>query len=226
MNKKVEVLVNQLLGIQNLIQRIQAIEKEVQGQPQVDANKILELAKLYQDAGKFQQFMMVGSQILGNTNLPSVYHFRLAQLYANIRRMPEMVTALNLSMRELPPNLKPEIYLELARLWALAQEYDKTYLDKMQSLLQTYLKLQPADWKARLDHASILIALGKMDEASQALNECIRFGGEEARALIMQNPRFAPALKHMAPPTSGGMRLPGFPDLPKGLPPMPSPRPR
>jgi thioredoxin-like negative regulator of GroEL len=223
-NDKVGAFLDQLSRFEDLGKQIDVLEKELATQGKMDVQKALRLSDLYVNAGRMGPFMQLASQILGNTNLPSIFHFELARQYAKIRRLPEMMTCLDLCMRGIPANINPDVYLEIARMYALGQ--DLSSLQKMFAVMEKYLSLRPEDWKAWLDLASLAVAINRPDDAFKALREALRRGGPEARALIQQNPRLAPLLQRLPPQSFGPMGIPPIPGASTGgMPPMSFPPP-
>ncbi len=228
-NDKIPPFLEQLKRIERLSSNIEELERELAMQKgRVDIGKAIRLAGLYQEAGRMAPFLQLAGQLLANTNLPPVFHFHLAQLYARVNRTAEMSIALDLCQRHLPSNLNPEIYIEMARMYALSR--DQTAMQKMLAVLEQYLNRRPDDWKAWLDMSSVAHVLNRMDEATRALREALRRGGREAESLVQQNPRLVSLLPRLAPRPALPLSLPGLepglptPDLPPLIRPSLPPR--
>ena len=101
--------------------------------------------------------------------------------------MPMLVKSLDLCVERLPPDAPPDIIIDMARMYAKAQRYDR-----MAVALKVYLRRIPTDWKAWLDLSAIQINMKQMPEASKSLEQAIRCGGQEAMGVVQQDQRFAP----------------------------------
>ncbi|MDI6775416.1 MAG: DUF2723 domain-containing protein [Verrucomicrobiota bacterium] len=208
-NDRVGAFLDQLKRLDDLNRQIGALEKDLSAQSgEVDIQNAIKLAAMYQEAGRIGPFMQLAGQILANTNLPSMFHFQLAQLYAKVHRAPEMVAALDLCRQTMPANVNPDVCLEMARMYAPGQ--DTASLQKMFAVMEKYLSLRPNDWKAWLDLASLAVALNRGDAAVRAIRDALRRGGPEARSLVEQNPRLAPLLPKAMPASLPRFGVPGM----------------
>ncbi len=208
-NQRIVPFLTQVMQMQASIGRIAELEADLSKQKAVDVNALLQLGKLYIDAGRHDAFMRLGAQVMNNTNIPSIVHFRLAQMYSGIRRTNETIRALELARRDMPRNLKPEIYMEMVRMYAQAKQ-----TDKMAEALDLYLTIKPGDYLARLDQATLRIQLkAPPEDVREALRLAIAHGGQEAVNLIGRNPLFNPYRDGLAPAPRPQAHppLPGFP---------------
>ena len=202
-NTKVDQFLAQLSGVEKLYKEIEVLEAEMRSKGQVDVNKALNLASLYQKVGQVPRFMNMANGIMRNTNLPPIVHFRLAQLYDKAGKTEDMLKALDLSVGRFPANTPANVFLAITRLYAKAKRPDKMLLG-----MDGYLKRKPEDWRGWLDMAAILIGFRRNDEASKALDHAVRHGGNEAMSVIQKDKRFAPFRKRAAPANPNLMGLP------------------
>ena len=107
-----------------------------------------------------QRFMNVAENIMGNTNLPPVFHYRVATLLERGGRFPEMIRALDMCIDKLPADAPPEIFLDIANKYREANQPDKMLL-----VIQKYLQRKPKDWSAWLDLGLVNMGLGRTNEA-------------------------------------------------------------
>jgi hypothetical protein len=193
-NSSVPDFVGRLKKLEETLNQISTLEQQIPG-GKLDANNAFELMDLYMQCGQMQKFMNLAMNMLNETNLPPVLHYRLAQGLARAGRIPEMARALDLCANKLPQPIPPEVYLDMARMYGSAKEYDK-----MVAPLQKYLQMKPDDWKAWLDMSLVHLAVGKTNEAIKAINEAVRIGGPEAIKICSGDPRFAPFRGRIQPP--------------------------
>jgi len=83
--------------------------------------------------------------------------------------------------------------------------------------LQKYLTLNPTAFKSWIDLAYTQLILNKSQEGLASLNKAVTVGGEVARGLLREDPRFAPlrdvpAFKTLAPPSNNSTegKFPSF----------------
>ncbi len=209
-NKRIPPLIAQVSRMQTMTERIAQYENKLRTKKAIDPNELLQLSRLYLDAGRQEAFLRLGEQILRNTDIPSVIHFRLAQMYSGLRRTNEMIRALELGRRDMPDNLRPEIYMEITRMYGQARK-----TEKMAEALDMYLRVKPDDYLARLDQATLRIQRkAPAEDVRESLRLAIAHGGRKAAELIAGNPLFAPyreGLAPAAPAPSTRAPLPGFP---------------
>jgi tetratricopeptide (TPR) repeat protein len=185
-NTSVPPFVDQVRKVEDMLARINTLESQT-ASGQMDINNAFELAELYLSSGQMQRFMNVAENIMGNTNLPPVFHYRVATLLERGGRFPEMIRALDMCIDKLPADAPPEIFLDIANKYREANQPDKMLL-----VIQKYLQRKPKDWSAWLDLGLVNMGLGRTNEAIKALNEAIKVGGPEARDTVAKDPRFEP----------------------------------
>ncbi|OGV84753.1 MAG: hypothetical protein A2340_04340 [Lentisphaerae bacterium RIFOXYB12_FULL_60_10] len=185
-NVKIFEFLGQLQGFRRMDERMRELEALIPGN-KLDINGAVELAEIYLQAGQAQRFQEIAMNVMGDTNLPSVYHFRMAQLLDRAGQMASAVQALDACIDRIPPDAPHEIFIDMARIYAKAQRYDR-----MAVALKQYLRRVPTDWKAWMDLSAIQLASQQTAEASRSLEQAIRCGGQEAMNVIYSDGRFAP----------------------------------
>lgn len=203
-NGKVPEFLRHLNELEKLDKRIKELEALMR-EGKLDVNSAIELATLYQQSGQMPKFMGLTANIVGNTNLPPVFHFRVAQLFANAKRFAEMTKALDQCISRIPPDIEPGILLDMAKMYINAQQFEK-----VSKVLEQYLKRKPTDWKAWLDMASLQINLKRTNAAFQSLEQAIRFGGNPALSIIKKDERFAPIYNKTVSRTRNLIGIPGI----------------
>lgn len=202
-NDRVPDFINQLGRIQELNQRI--VELEVKRRTgSMDIGAAFELAEAYQQAMQPGRFVEIMDGVLSNTNLPPQYLYQAATLLYTGKQYAKMDQALDRCLAVMPPNTPPEIYLNMARMYADAQ-----MPAKMVTSLQRYVQANPRDWKAWLDLSYIYLSLQQTNAAAEALQQARLVGGAEADALIQRDDRFAPLMQNAAAPAVNLLEMPG-----------------
>ncbi|MEI6562958.1 MAG: DUF2723 domain-containing protein [bacterium] len=113
-------------------------------------------------------------------------------------------------------NLPPETCLAVARLFEANKRWDlRVYA------LQKYLTRDPNAFKSWIDLAYTQFMINKPQEAFGSLRKAIEVGGEVARALLRDDPRFtplrdAPPFKALVPPPKN-QNLGSFPIMNPGM---------
>jgi tetratricopeptide (TPR) repeat protein len=115
------------------------------------------------------------------------------------------------------PALPPEASLTVARFMEANKRWDlRVYA------LQKYLTRDPAAFKSWIDLSYAQLIINKPQEAFASLKRSIEVGGEVARSLLREDPRFeqlreAPPFKALVPPLKKPPALGGFPLMNPGL---------
>ncbi len=194
-NEKVKPFLGQMDDYRTLFERIGKLEKDYQTRPG-DANTVFELAQLYWKAQQRRLFKDMADVLLASTNLPGQYYYGLTGMLQAGGYLDELGRALDLCMARLPPNVKPDIYLDLAARYSAAGR-----LDRMEQTLVEYVRLTPTDWKAWLDLGVVQLELKKLKAAVTSLQQAVRYSNGEALQTIESDPRFAPVRKQVLLPT-------------------------
>ena len=200
-NKRVPQMAGHLKRFERLDRRIKELSKK-RASGKLDAASAFELAECYRQMQQRRQFLATLQDVLRTKNLPFQYWFRAAAMLQSAEMYPQMIDALAQCRKKVPPSMKPEIYLEMARMYRAAGA-----LEEMRDVMTTYVKKRPSDWRALLDVASLDLTLGNQQAAVRSLHKALSMGGQQARALIEQDPRFRPLLESMTTRTQGLMNL-------------------
>jgi tetratricopeptide (TPR) repeat protein len=206
-NKQALAFLAQIDGFDKMNARVGELEQLMpQGKLSVDA--ALELGDLYLQSGQAPKFMALAGSIVANTNLPSIYTFRIAALYHRAGRFGEMSQALDQFLARLPPDIPPEAFVDMTRMYLAGHKTDKA-----RNVLQEYLKRRPGDWRAWMDQASLELGLGRTNEAIRALEVAVRGGGNEAIDFINRNPNYTPIREEAVRRAQTLINLPGVKPL-------------
>ena len=209
-NRRVPEFLNHLERLKNLNDQIRELETKRRN-GSLDAQSALKLAELYRSAQQTGRFMQIVNSVLQTSNLPPQFIYQAATMLHKAKKFKEMTAALQKCESALPASSPPEIFLNMARMYA-----DAKNMGKMAGSLQQYLKRKPEDWKAWLDLAYVYLVAKQNSAAGQALARARQIGGSEAEAIILKDKRFEPLRQTTArPPSTPPLRaLPGV--LPQG----------
>ena len=169
-----------LLALDAKTKALEAKQKE----GKIDIYTALELIQCYQQGRKNQQFVQLTRKLLTQTNLPPEVFLKIAGLSMQAKQYKEMITALELCETKLDPRTPPNVYLEIAKMYAAAKR-----MDKMLPALEKYLRLNPSDWKAWLDMASVQYSMKNTAAATRSMQEAIRTGSSQALIIINKDQR-------------------------------------
>ncbi len=190
-NTRVPDFIGYLTRIETLTQRIRELEaRRTEGR--IDLPSALELSGLYLQIGQKSLFLQMLRGIIGTPKVDARTVFEAASSLHKVKEYEEMDRALRKFLTMRPPNPPAAVFLNMARMYA-----DANRPDRMNEAIEEYLKLQPDDWKAWLDQASLLIAMRRTEDAVRSLEQALRLGGQEAAGIVQQDPRFA-AIRHRA----------------------------
>ncbi len=123
--------------------------------------------------------------LLGSSKGSVIDALELAGLYRQLGQDGAFLNLANTIMTN--PGMPPDVYRKLAAMLADARKMPEAI-----KALQQYLSKVPADMKGWIDLASFRLAGGKPEECVQALVQSVKVGGEEAKAALRQDARFAP----------------------------------
>ncbi len=110
------------------------------------------------------------------------------------------------------PSLPSEAYAALSQFFETNKRWDMNAY-----ALQKYLALNPTAFKSWIDLAYTQLILNQAQEGLASLNRAVTVGGEVARGLLREDPRFAPlrdvpSFKALVPPSKKSIegKLPSF----------------
>jgi len=178
-------LLREIKRIENFYKRMAGLEAEMSRETR-DVNKAIELAAMYQRAGRIPEFMELTASILSDTNLPAIFHFRVAKLLAKAGKISEMADALDQCITRIPPDAPAKVLVDMRNMYAKARQPEKMHV-----VMEEYLERQPTDWKGWLELAALRIELNRTKAAIKALEQALRTGGNEALSAVGKDPRFA-----------------------------------
>jgi tetratricopeptide (TPR) repeat protein len=82
-------------------------------------------------------------------------------------------------------NLPPNVYMAIGQLCNSARQWDM-----MDTALRRYLQSSPSEFRAWIEVAYAKLMQNKPDDSMAALKQALRTGGEGARAIFREDPRF------------------------------------
>ena len=180
-NRRAKAFAQNIGNIARTSEMIAMLEKEVRSEPNPKIDKLLQLTKLYSEAGYKQRFVhTIG--IVRKSNLSPEQQIYVASLYKNVGMKKEMIEILTkVSALNLPAN-KANLYIDMAQLYSFVGD-----VSGLQSCLNKYLKLNPNDWRAWLDLATINFQLKDKNAAKIAVDKAVRLGGSDAMSEVKEN---------------------------------------
>lgn len=205
-NNRVPDFIRHLEGFEKLWTRIGVLEKQ-RSSGQMDVNRALELADLYHQAQQTHLFTVMIRGVIDTPELPLQFLFRAAQLCHSAKVNSEMVRALDLLMERLPVDTNPNVYLEIARMYARADRSEQ-----VKAVMDRYLQINPSDWRGWLDVALLQLGMREESAALSSIERALELGGQDALEIINQDQRFAPLRGRIRIPRRGS----GVPALPQG----------
>jgi tetratricopeptide (TPR) repeat protein len=141
----------------------------------MDAQTAYEIGMCYRDLGNNDVAMRYIEPLASVTGLPANLMFAVGSALSGGKRHDAAVKAMDQILDHLPASMPPQQLLDLARVYEAARRPDRMVIP-----LNRYLQLQPNDWRAWLDLAT-LHALGRQgSQAQAALRRAFDFGREEA----------------------------------------------
>jgi tetratricopeptide (TPR) repeat protein len=147
-------------------------------------------------------------KLMGANRLDINSALELASLYLRLGLDPQFQGMTQSLLNN--TNLPPQVHLAVARLCGDGKRWD------MQAdTLKRYLKLEPNSYKSWVDLAFAQMSLNQPEEVLKSLRQAVAIGGEMARALLRNDPRFAPlqnipVFRALVPPlpSSSSLELP------------------
>lgn len=202
-NPKVPEFLGRIENLGGLFEKIGALEGDLRG-GRLPVDKALDLAGLYRNAGQMNRFLQITMGIVGNTNLPSILHYRAARMLFDAKRKNEMVRALDACFTKLPETTPPEVLLDVARMYGSAGKGNEAV-----AAMNRYLAVRPNDWNGWLNLAALQIQMGRRQDASRSMERAVRIGGSQAHAIIRKDRRFSEVYEASA---SRARNLMGIPE--------------
>ncbi len=200
-NDRSQDFINQIESVRGLHKRIGDLEGVLQ-HGAGDVQQAMQLADLYRQAGRMDQFMNLTVGLLQNPELPSFVLLPLAQLYDQAGRPQEMARALSLCLDRLPADAPPQVLMDITRLFGKVNQ-----MQEVRRALGMYLERRSHDWRAWLDLALTDLRLGDRERAASSLGVAVRYGGADAQQTILSNPELAPVWQQRAVRTQGLLGL-------------------
>ncbi|NLF21538.1 MAG: DUF2723 domain-containing protein [Lentisphaerae bacterium] len=183
------------------------LARTVPGQPP-DIAVAMELAGLYRDMGNTDAAARLLLPCLNDSRLTVREAYELGIMLDALKSHAGAVRAMDIVMDNIPDNAPADLFLNLARVYANAQE-----AKRMIKPLTRYLGQRPDDWQAWTDLATLHLMEQDLPQARQALRQAIERGREQALSVIESNPQ----LRQLAIPMLQQGQIPASPRAGGGL---------
>ncbi len=144
----------------------------------------IELATLYRDMGSNDAASRLLQPCLNNPRLTIREAYEIGLLLDSLNSHAGAVRAIDIVIANLPENIPADLLLNMARIYANAQEVKRMIVP-----LTRYLRLRPGDWQAWLDLATLHALEQAPSQAQQALRQALQHGGEQALQIISTSPQ-------------------------------------
>ena len=149
-------------------------------------------------------------KLIGENRLDVNSAMELASLYQRLSLEPQFqgLTRSLLDNTTMPAT----VYMAVANLYGSGKRWDL-----QTNALRRYLQVEPNGYKAWIELGFAQLSLNKPEEALKSLRQAVATGGEMARSVLRQDPRFAqlqniPVFKALVPPLAPNPMM----DLPFG----------
>jgi tetratricopeptide (TPR) repeat protein len=198
-------------GFVDFIKRIRDTEAKVRElTAKAQASKTLapddafQLALAYRDLGQNESAATYLDQLAGIPNLPVEKLFEIGSLLSSLKKTESAAKAMDGVVARMPPNMPADKLLEVVRIYGEAGKPDK-----MGPVLSRYLQLQPNDWQAWLDMATLCAMRQQQQQMQYSLQKAIEHGKGQALQRIQENTILrqaaAPFLQQMMQQGPGGL---------------------
>lgn len=187
--------------------RVRELTAKAQSSKTLSPEDAFQLALAYRDLGQTDSAAVYLEQLSGMPNLPVEKLFEIGTLLSSMKKSEGAVRAMDGVMARMPANMPADKLLEVVRVYGEAGKPDK-----MGPPLSRYLQLQPNDWQAWLDMATLCVMKQQQQQMQFALQRAMEIGKGQALQRIQENPM----LRQAAMPFLQQMMQQG----PGGLPPL------
>jgi tetratricopeptide (TPR) repeat protein len=176
-------------GFVDFIKRVRDTETKVreltakaQSSKTLSPEDALQLALAYRDLGQNESAAVYLEQLAGMPNLPVEKLFEIGSLLSSLKKSESAARAMDGVMARTPANMPADKLLEVVRVYGEAGKPDK-----MGPPLSRYLQLQPNDWQAWLDMATLCAMKQQQQQMQYALQRAIELGKGQALQRIQEN---------------------------------------
>jgi len=177
-------------GFVDFIKRIRDTEAKVreltakaQASKTLSPEDAFQLALAYRDLGQNDSAATYLEQLSGLPSLPVEKLFEIGSLLSSLKKTEAAAKAMDGVMARLPSNIPADKLLEIVRIYGEAGK-----ADKMGPPLTHYLQLQPNDWQAWLDMATLCAMRQQQQQLQYALQKALEIGKGQALQRIQENP--------------------------------------
>jgi len=191
--------------VREIQQRVQTLSAKVRAKQALTADETFQLAMGYRELGQNEAAALHFEQLLTVANIPPETLVEIAGFLGGVNRIPSAVRAADMAMSRLGANPNPALLMTLVQVYATANQPDK-----MIPPLSTYLKLQPGDWNAWLEMATLYAFKQQQQQMIYALQRAIDIGKNAALQRIQEHPilkQAIPALQQMYQQQQSGLGL-------------------
>lgn len=177
-------------GFVDFIKRVRDTEakvRELTAKAQVSKTLLpddaYQLALAYRDLGQNDSAAVYLEQLANIPNLPVDKLFEIGTLLSSLKKTEAAAKVMDNVMAHLPPNVPANKLLDIVRIFGEAGKSDK-----MGPPLTRYLQLQPNDWQAWLDMATLCAMRHQQQQMQYALQKALEYGKGHALQRIQENP--------------------------------------
>ena len=191
--------------VRDVQQRVQALATKVRANQPLTPDETFQLAMGYRELGQNEAAAIHFEHLLNVANIPPETLVEIAGFLGGVNRIPSAVRAADLAMSRLGSTPNPSLLMTLVQVYATANQPDK-----MMQPLSTYLKLQPNDWNAWLEMATLYAFKQQQQQMMYALQRAIDVGKNAALQRIQEHPilkQTIPALQQMYQQQQSGLGL-------------------
>jgi tetratricopeptide (TPR) repeat protein len=169
----------------------------------LDPQTAYEVGICYRNLGNNEAAAHYIEPVASVTGLPVELMYAVGTTLSGLRRHAAAVKAMDRVMERLPASMPPPQLLELARVYEAAQRPDRMVVP-----LTRYLQLQPGDWRAWLDLATLHALNRQVSQAQAALRRAFDLGRQEAVQAAQASELLRPLLASVLQPRGGAQRPP------------------
>lgn len=176
-------------GFADFIKRVRDTEAKVRElTAKAQASKTLapedayQLALAYRDLGQNESAAVYLEQLAGLPTLPVEKLFEIGTLLSSLKKAAGAAKAMDGVMARMPANMPADKLLEVVRIYG-----ESGQPDKMAPVLSRYLQLNPRDWEAWLDMATLCAMRQQSQQMQFALQKALEVGKGHALQRIQEN---------------------------------------
>lgn len=174
---------NFIRRVRQLQARVGELTAQAQNSKMLKPDDAYELAMAYRELGQHDMAASYFNQLAEMPGLTLQRRLELATVLSSIGKNSDAVKVLDKLLEQAGNNIPAPQLLEAVRIFGNAQQFDKMYQP-----LSRYLQMQPNDWTAWLDMATVSVMRQQPQQFQAALQKAIELGRNEAVQQIQENP--------------------------------------